>query len=159
MKIVFRPNYSSLEEWRLQHAINKIEYTLYQSWSKDYEAPEKTDCITAIRWILQQSSDFKIPHEYIGVLPNTLLQNGQVMIKPLKEARLGDLIFFENFSKTHNAYMVTHIWLMIRSEEFIHSSKKWNGRISSIHDWVYSQNILSESFLKNLTDPRNNQIL
>lgn len=68
MKIVLRPYYSSFDELRIHHAINKIEYTLYQPGSKDHEAPGKTDCITAIRWILDQGSNFRIMSEYFQIL-------------------------------------------------------------------------------------------
>ncbi len=52
--------------------------------------------------------------------------------------------------------MVTHVGIMIDKENFIHSSLKENGKISSIHDIAYTDSILHESFLSLATDPRNN---
>jgi NlpC/P60 family len=155
MKIILRPNFQHFDIDRFFAIQEKILSTTYKKWSKNTDAPKYTDCITAIRYILQHSSDFIIPTCFIGDLPLSLIKNQLASIFPLSDAKIGDLIFFEKMSKTHKKYMVTHVWIMCNHREFIHSSLQYNGKISSIDDAQYIDNILCESFLPIAKDPRN----
>lgn len=155
MKIVIRPEYHSFDIKRLSFAYEKILTTTYMGWAKYEDAPRITDCVTAVRWLLSVSSDYKFPFWYIGDLANMLLEE-KARIIPLTDAQIGDIIFFEKMSQRHKKYMIPHIGLMISSCEFIHSSRAHNGAISRIDDPEYIHNILDESYLPLAKDPRNN---
>ncbi len=43
-------------------------------------APQYTDCVTAIRYILSQMSDYILPRAYIGDIPNIMLDTGATEI-------------------------------------------------------------------------------
>lgn len=153
MKIVFHPHYIDFDSSRFLAAGEKLLLTEYKRWAKDKDAPEYTDCVTALRWILMLSSSFIIPKIYIGDLPHEIFPVCDII--SLSDAREWDIIFFEKMSKTHRKYMVAHVGIMLNNEFFIHSSAKENGKISSIHDILYTHDILDESFLKFASDPRN----
>lgn len=123
-------------------------------WAQYEDAPDITDCVTAVRWLLALSSKYHLPTAYIGDLPNILIERWSDLV-PLHERKAGDLIFFERMSPSHQKYMVNHMGLMITPNEFIHSSKKYGGKISRIDDPEYMHNILSESYLPLAHDPRN----
>lgn len=154
MKIIIRPQYNFFHAERLHFAIEKLLYTTYTRGAKYEDAPLSTDCVTAVRWLLSLSSDFLLPVEYIGDLPRKLTTLW-CTIHPLAEVKEWDIIFFEKMSKTHKKYMVTHVWLMISSTQFIHSSSAHHGKISRIDDEEYIHTILHESFLEIAKDPRN----
>ena len=156
MKIVIRPAYWTFHRERLSYALEKMTYTSYVRGTQDEDAPLETDCVTAVRWLLNASSDFVLPRGYIGDLPKILMEMG-CAIYPLHEAACGDLVFFEKMSLTHGKYMVNHMGLMISPEAFIHSSHKYQGSISRIDDREYIHSILDESFLPLARDPRNHQ--
>ncbi len=73
MKIVIRPQYTSFDSGKFGFVIEHILPTQYKIGAKDGEVPKFTDCVTAVRWILRQSSDFRLPHGYIGDFPQMLL--------------------------------------------------------------------------------------
>jgi cell wall-associated NlpC family hydrolase len=158
MKIVIRPKYSYLDIQRLFEWSEKMLFTEYTIGAKNHEAPKKTDCITAVRWILRLSSDFLLPTAYIGDLPKILIDEYNCTIHSLQLAQAGDLIFFEKYSKRHQSYMVTHIGCMISADEFIHSSLQYHGKISRIDDEGYIDSILEDNFISGSWDPRSNSI-
>ena len=43
-------------------------------------APDYTDCVTAIRYILLQITDYILPRAYIGDMPNIMLDTGATEI-------------------------------------------------------------------------------
>jgi cell wall-associated NlpC family hydrolase len=147
MKIVIRPQYSHLDTERLMASVEKMIFTEYKIGAQNHDAPSMTDCITVIRWILRLSSDFLLPTAYIGDLPKILVDEFDCSIHSLQLAQIGDLVFFEKFSKRHKSYMVTHIGCMITSEEFIHSSLQYHGKISRIDDAGYIDTILEDNFI------------
>lgn len=118
-------------------------------------APDYTDCVTAIRYILLQTSDYILPRAYIGDMPNTMLETGSIEVS-LQSAQPWDIIFFERMSFTHGHYMIAHIGIIISDSEFFHSSLHHGGwQISSYHTQEYESMILDESYLAIATDPRN----
>lgn len=157
MKIIIRPQYTFFDSEKFGFAVEYIVSTQYKIGAKDIDAPGLTDCITAVRWILAQSSDFLLPHGYIGDFPNMLTECGYSMF-PLSDAQRWDLIFFERMSFTHQKYMIAHIGIMTSATEFFHSSLHfWWWNISWIHDFDYKNSILDESFLQIAKDPRNSK--
>lgn len=155
MKIAIRPKYTFFDLDRFNFAIEHILLTQYKAGSRDDDAPKTTDCITAVRYILKHSSDFILPHGYIGDFPNILLKQWSQKI-PVSEVQEWDLIFFERMSFTHAKYMITHIGVMVSNTEFFHSSLHFGwGKISSLADFDYKDTILDESFLSIAKDPRN----
>ncbi|NRH20447.1 C40 family peptidase [Candidatus Gracilibacteria bacterium] len=153
MKIAIRPNYTYFDEEKFQFCIEHILNTTYKSGAKSEEAPNNTDCITAVRWILGQSSDFLLPRGYIGDFPKMLEANSQKI--PISDIRVGDLVFFERMSFTHKKYMISHIGIMVSGSNFFHSSLHFGGgKISSLADFDYKNSILDESFLAIARDPR-----
>lgn len=152
MKIIFRPHYKTFDTERFDAACQKLLLTQYKKWASNDEAPEYTDCVTALRWLLHISSDMLIPRAYIWDLSHEIATLCDII--PLSEAQIGDIIFFEKMSKTHKKYMVTHVGMMVDNEHFIHASLRENGKISSIHDILYTHDILEESFLSLAHDPR-----
>lgn len=155
MKIAIRPTYRSFNLKRFNSIIEHILLTQYKVGAKDDEAPSFTDCVTAVRYILMNSSEFLLPRWYIGDFPKILLDSGARKI-PLQEAMIWDLVFFERMSFTHQKYMIAHIGIMVSENEFFHSSLHfWGGKISSLLDFDYKNSILDESFLSIAQDPRN----
>ncbi len=154
MKIIIRPPYLAFDPVRFWFAQEKILSTSYVRGSSYDDAPSITDCVTAVRWLLCASSDFRLPIGYIGDLPNALLASWSWKFS-LQKAQMGDLIFFERMSKTHGKYMVNHVGVMISQTEFIHSSRLDNGKISHIDEVPYIYSILEDSFLPFARDPRN----
>lgn len=153
MKIAIRPNYTYFDEEKFRFCVEYILNTNYKSWAKSEEAPNNTDCITAIRWLLRQSSDFLLPRGYIWDFPKILEANSQKI--PISDIRVGDLVFFERMSFTHKKYMISHIGIMVSWSNFFHSSLHfWWGKISSLADFDYKNSILDESFLAIARDPR-----
>lgn len=153
MKIAIRPNYTYFNEEKFNFCIEHILNTTYKSWAKSEEAPIYTDCITAVRWILRQSSDFLLPRWYIWDFPKLLELSSKTI--SVMDTQIGDLIFFERMSFTHNKYMISHIGIMVSESHFFHSSSHfWWGKISSLADFDYKNSILDESFLSIARDPR-----
>lgn len=154
MKIVLRPNNLVIDEEKFLFLQERILFTTYKSWARGSEAPRYTDCISAVRYLLQYASNFLLPTAYIGDLTTLLMNNKLCSVESLSNAQLWDLIFFEKMSKTHKKYMVTHVWIMLNNTDFIHSSLAHNGSISRVDDTEYMNNILSESFISLAHDPR-----
>lgn len=154
MQILLRPLHISLDREKLYFLKEKLLDTTYHAWSIDSDAPESTDCVTALRYLLRYSSDFVLPHAYIWDLPHILIQEKLCRIVSLSEGECGDLIFFEKMSKTHKKYMITHVGLMLDRDSFFHSSLLHNGSTSHIDDDEYMSSILEESFLSLARDPR-----
>jgi hypothetical protein len=65
MKILIRPKYKKFDEARFDALIEKLEDTLYKTGADYKEAPKYTDCVTAIRYILENSSEIVLPRVYI----------------------------------------------------------------------------------------------
>ncbi len=157
MKIVIRPDYQNLDTEKLIFLTEKMQTSCYKSGAKDSEIPWKSDCITALRYILKISTGFLLPKSYIWDLPWLLISLGAREIS-LLWAEMGDLIFFERMSFTHKKYMISHVGLMISDREFYHSSLHYGGgKISSLDDIDYNNLVLDESFLEIAKDPRNNE--
>ncbi len=119
-------------------------------------APEYTDCVTAIRYILSQTSDYILPRAYIGDMPRMMIDAGATEVS-IQSAQPWDIIFFERMSFTHGHYMIAHIGIIISESEFFHSSLHHGGwQISSYHTQEYESMILDESYLSIASDSRNN---
>ena len=128
--------------------------TVYQSWADMSMAPEYTDCVTAIRYILLWVSDYVLPRAYIWDMPQMMIDAGASEVS-LQFAQPWDIIFFERMSFTHGHYMIAHIGIIISESEFFHSSLHHNWwQISSYHTQEYESMILDESYLSIASDPR-----
>ncbi len=154
MKIVLRPNSLHIDREKFLFLQERILLTTYKQWANNIDAPYYTDCITAVRYLFQHSSNFLLPTAYIWDLPSLLIKNAVCSVESLSNAQFWDLIFFEKMSKTHKKYMVTHVWIMVNNTHFIHSSLLYNGSISGVDDKEYMHNILWESFVSVAHDPR-----
>ena len=117
-------------------------------------APEYTDCVTAIRYILLWVSDYVLPRAYIWDMPQMMIDAGASEVS-LQFAQPWDIIFFERMSFTHGHYMIAHIGIIISESDFFHSSLHHGGwQISSYHTQEYESMILDESYLSIASDPR-----
>jgi cell wall-associated NlpC family hydrolase len=154
MKIVIRPDYLHLDREKLIVSTKEMRSSVYKTGATDVEAPWKSDCITAVRYILKMSTDFLLPKSYIWDLPRLLISLGAREIS-LSWACMGDLVFFERMSFTHKKYMISHVGIMISEKDFYHSSLHYGGgKISSLEDIDYNSLVLDESFLDIAYDPR-----
>lgn len=157
MKILIRPKYTRFDEDRFDALINRLQSTTYKIGAEYDEAPIYTDCVTAVRYALEHSTDIILPRVYIWDMPKKLIQDIWATEVSQKLWRKWDLIFFEKMSFRHEKYMISHVGILISENEFFHSSLHFDGgNISSIQDIDYNALILDESYLDIAKDPRNN---
>lgn len=157
MKIFIRPKYTRFDEARFDALIEKLQNTVYKISAHDVEAPNFTDCVTAVRYILENSTDIVLPRVYIWDMPKLLIHDFWATEVSVKIWRKWDLIFFEKMSQRHKKYMITHVGILVSDTDFFHSSLHFDGgKISSLKDIDYTALILDESFLEIAKDPRNN---
>ncbi len=65
MKILIRPSYSQFDIARFSALVERLQRSTYKIGAKYEEAPHFTDCITAVRYILEHSTDLVLPKVYI----------------------------------------------------------------------------------------------
>ena len=157
MKILIRPSYPQFDIARFTALVDRLQRSTYKIGAKYEEAPHFTDCITAVRYILEHSTDLVLPKVYIWDFPWFLLRDFWAREVSVELWKIGDLIFFEKMSFRHEKYMIAHVGILISETEFFHSSLHFDGgNISSVQDIDYNALILDESFLDIAKDPRNN---
>lgn len=117
---VLRPSHSDPERLH-KCALTLVDRTSYQKQSKCEEAPEITDCLTAIHYIFKTALRTHIPITYIGDMPRQLASYSAWRPLNIKreDARCGDLFFVQKQGKER---LVTHVAMFLDSNTLFHSN-------------------------------------
>ncbi len=138
---VIRPPPSCLNEKStletIEHSLLKTQY----KWiCKDKDAPEITNCVTAIRYIFHKHSSLEIPSVFIGDMPRILVSmcNWSIRYVRISEMELGDLLFLrsndDQNTLSHERYIV-HVLMAIGHSVVFHSSlSAGSGSIEDLSD-------------------------
>jgi hypothetical protein len=143
-------------EEKFHSALADISDTRYSLVSLESNPPLVTDCISAVRYIIQKSTWANMPKAYIGDLGRVLVdrQFGGARLIPIEDQSLWDLVLFFRKSRRLWWYMNTHIGIFTDDVwNYAHSTISWyrNDNISKkLQAWRVStcRQILA------LTDPR-----
>ena len=75
MKTLIRLPYVRFDLDRFNALVEKMMYTTYKVGAKYEEAPQQSDCVSAMRYILEYSTDIILPRVYIGDMPKVLIES------------------------------------------------------------------------------------
>ena len=125
---VIRPPKACLDEQSILETINgSLVRTKYKWLCKDQDAPEITNCITAIRYLFSKHTKLEIPSVYIGDMPRTLVTicNWSIQQVLISEIKFGDLLFLrstEDQNTLSKDRYIVHVLMSIGQSVVFHSS-------------------------------------
>lgn len=147
----------------LQSIIEEIKSTNYKIWAKQSQAPWVTDCITAVRYVVNRLSRESFPLTYIWDTPKDLIWEGYLKSRFLwasivlfDKASTWDLVFFYWASQRWNSpWMVKHIWIILDpGMNYFHSDVWVWGNISCLNNHEDYSRIATGKQMMESTDPR-----
>ena len=130
---VLRSSTHSFDEILFRQECEKLaSQTKYRFFSKSEEAPEKTNCVTSIRYLFKKCIGYTIPCVWIGDMPRSLVSDGWVFEqKEICELKAGDLIFMASGAKEATpegeCWIVHVLVVMDRCGSVFHSSQTRGG--------------------------------
>lgn len=85
----------TIDKHRLLQACQELSYSIYRYRASTSEAPRWTNCITAIRYVLNRAANVSLPPVWIGDLPRILAITYRCELHraELGELKPGDLLF------------------------------------------------------------------
>ena len=135
--VVFRHPNIAFSESRLYRECEALaRVTRFDLNAKDQDAPQRTSCITAVRYIFRQCTNLSLPHVWIGDMSRHLVASGWRIIQiDLSQIQAGDLIFLRwnasNFCPLYQRW-ITHIVLALSPRAFFDSNQSRSARIESL---------------------------
>lgn len=135
-----------------------LEIASNSSYSKnatDKDAPLHCNCITAVRYLFQRTTELVIPKGWIGDLPRALLsRKWQILNVGSNEVRCGDLVILKNRISRRS---ITHITVALAANRFFQCTwKAGKAEIvpcEALHPRY--ELVSSEETLRFYKDPRN----
>lgn len=132
MKIaIFRSSSSLLIEPKLLEAtIAELLLSSYERTVSLKEAPAKTDCVTAIHYLIQKVFQITLPRAWIGDLPRELSQSHWTLhIIDSTELKTGDLLFLKHQKQTN---LISHVAFVIGPDQIFHCTREFGPIIQSV---------------------------
>lgn len=128
--------------------------TTYIKHSRQEDAPQSSDCLTAIAYILKRTLYCEFKLDWIGNMPRLLVneEHWEALLVNQTELHPGDLLFLGR----RKGGVVTHVALALTSEEAFHCNwESGGGSIEKIKT-LFSKYIQAESQERLLSyqDPR-----
>lgn len=139
----------------------------YSITATDQDAPKKGSCVSAVRCVLEHSSNITIPRVWIGDMPRILVGLGcSVHSVTLSTMQKGDLIFLRIFPRNQfpkEYSFISHLMIAIGNQKVFHCSQaRGKAQIEDLAQPIdaYAQNLLKRpldnaSLLLRYIDPRN----
>lgn len=143
-------------EERFCQAVDKMKGTKYHLSARYEDAPRLTHCVSAVRYIFEETTQNPFPYYYIGDMCRRILDERSLWARlvPLHEWEMGDLIFFCGRARRYQRYMIHHVGVLIDDSSFFHSTYgKW-WVIDSIEKAILKWNIATCKILNSYTDHR-----
>jgi len=149
-------------QWKALEALPEITYK-YKAVDED--APRYANCVTAVRYLLENCAGKRLPNEvWIGDMPRHLFAHGctihQVSTSSLQA---GDLIFLRQFPSNtmrKTRRYISHLMIALGPHTIFHCAEKRGRATSEILIGPYAQELLARAidlpalFLRYI-DPRN----
>lgn len=141
---------SILNEAQSLSVQTKYRYTvLYE------EAPEKANCLTAIRYLFEKGINRPFPYTWIGDMPRELMTQYGCILKRVKvdSMQAGDVVFLRRneTNVTHfSSRYITHIMIAMDSSRVFHCSEKRGG--GAIEDFAKPIDAYARSLIKRVVD-------
>lgn len=154
--IALRFDHLRFDDSSFDHAILQLQWTRYSLKSMSADAPWVTHCITAVRYVILQSTGFTLPYTYIGDFLGHMIHDGNQWARliPLEDHDRWDLVFFHRRSPAHKTYMIAHVGIFTDAYwNYFHSSPKW-GKIDNISYSLINGTIVACNLAMRRTDPR-----
>lgn len=126
------PNFLCEESLLIKECQSLIASTCYQYTVSDKEAPQLTNCVTAIRYLFLKLEKVFLPPVWIGDMPRTLITRYGCTLEDVTATTLkrGDLLFLRRSlldDASSDKRWITHIMLAVSCDRIFHSSSKRGG--------------------------------
>lgn len=133
--------------------------TIYRAHPANEDAPQITDCLTAVHYLFKETLKTDIPLTWIGDMPRQLASFGEWRVLSIerKDAQLGDLIFTKNKIRPK---LLSHVGMIFGPDRVFHCCRNLKtARIEFDEDFfsVYEQHLSLDKALRYI-DPRNSAL-
>jgi hypothetical protein len=115
-----------IDQDTLSKECEELKKTRYQRAPRLEDAPDLTDCLTAIWHLVRNVFNIEFEVERIGNVPRHLVEKWkwEVKVVSLEDLISGDLIFLKGKDKER---LITHVGIVIAKSSIFHSSREREG--------------------------------
>jgi cell wall-associated NlpC family hydrolase len=120
----------------LDATVAKLLLTSYQRSVSLKEAPAKTDCVTAIHYLVKKVFQIDLPRAWIGDMPRLLSEsNWDLHIIDSTELKTGDLLFLK---QQEHPTLISHVAIALAPDQLFHCTRHLGPVIQSV-DQVFER--------------------
>jgi len=155
---IIRYSQQPINQEKFYETCEELCSTTYERRARLEEAPKKTDCLTAVYYLVKKVMAIELTIKRIGSMPGILANHPErkwSVIDITREDALqpGDLLFLQ--SKGHRR-LITHLAVFLNSQFVFHSSKEKGGGTAELLTEVFKRySPLSNGIeMINYQDPR-----
>lgn len=125
-----------IEQKLLEETLAVLLLTSYKRTVSLKEAPAKTDCVTAVHYLVQKIFQIGLPRAWIGDMPRELSQsNWGSHIIDSAELKTGDLLFLK---RREQPKLISHIAIVLAPDQIFHCTARLGAVIQSV-DQVFER--------------------
>jgi cell wall-associated NlpC family hydrolase len=131
----------------LDATMAKLLLSSYERTVSLKAAPVKTDCVTAIHYLVQKVFQIDLPRGWIGDMPRQLCQaNWSLQIIDSAELQTGDLIFLK---QQNHPTLISHLAIALASDQIFHCTRLLGPVIQTAHQVFerYEQQLMHDQIL------------
>jgi cell wall-associated NlpC family hydrolase len=137
----------------LDGTVGELERTSYQRMAPREEAPAKTDCVTAIHYLMQKVFQIDFPCTWVGDIPRLLSQiHWNLCIVDDSELQAGDVLFLKH---QRQPKLISHAAIALGPDKIFHCTRLLGPIIQTVAQLFeqYEQYLVRKQIL--YIDPRN----
>ncbi len=102
----------------LNVAVSELKCSSYQRTVSLKEAPAKTDCVTAVHYLMQKVFQINLPRAWIGDMPRLMsLSHWDLHIIDAAELKTGDLLFLKRRELPN---LISHVAIALAADQIFH---------------------------------------
>ncbi|HEX2579137.1 MAG TPA: NlpC/P60 family protein [Rhabdochlamydiaceae bacterium] len=125
-----------IDQQVLDDTVAELKHTSYQRTVSLKEAPAKTDCVTAVHYLLQKAFQIKLPRGWVGDMPRLLSQSQWgLYIVDASELKTGDLLFLK---QKQQPKLISHIAIVLAPDQIFHCTGLLGPLVQSV-DQVFER--------------------
>ena len=125
-----------LDQKVLDATVAELKLTSYQRTVSLKEAPAKTDCVTAIHYLVQKAFHINLPRAWVGDMPHLLSQSHwNLHIIDASEFKTGDLLFLKQQLQPK---LISHVAIALAPDQIFHNTSLLGPVIQSL-DQVFER--------------------
>jgi cell wall-associated NlpC family hydrolase len=137
----------------LNATVAELQLASYERTVSLKEAPAKTDCVTAIHYLVKKIFQIDLPRAWVGDMPRELsLSNWNLRIIDSTELKTGDLLFLK---QQQQPKLISHVAIALAPDQVFHCTALLGPVIQSVDQVFekYEQQLKSDQII--YIDPRN----